>query len=109
MCRITGNALVMPSPPRMVRASRAIASASRTLFSLPTLICVGVSRPASLSRPRCSASSIPFSYSTSMFASFSWMSWVAPIGRPNTSRVVARPIETSRQSRAAPIAPQTMP
>ena len=38
------------------------------------------------------------------------MSWFAPIGLPNTSRVdVERSSAASRHERAAPIAPQTMP
>ena len=74
-----------------------------------TLICAAVSAPRSLSRPRCSASRIPFSTSTNMSASFAWMSWFAPIGFPKTSRVTERSSAASRHDLAAPIAPQTIP
>src|SRR5690606_27455450 len=50
--RITGYSRVMPLAPRMVRHSRAMAMASRTLLSLPVLICSGVISWRSLMRPR---------------------------------------------------------
>ena len=47
--------------------------------------------------------------STSMFASFCWVSWNPPIGRPNCSRVFEYSSADSKHARAAPIAPHTMP
>src|SRR5215217_8047401 len=89
----------MPAAPRMVRHSRAMAIASRTLLSLPILTCVAVIRPASLSRPRCSASSIALPSSTVMSASLAWVSWKEPSGRPKMSRSAAYRRAASRQSR----------
>ena len=44
-----------------------------------------------------------------MSASLAWVSWKPAIGRPNCSRSQAYAIAVSRQSRAAPSAPQAMP
>ena len=47
--------------------------------------------------------------STSIQASFSWVSWKPAIGPPNCSRVRAYSSAVSRQARAAPVTPQKMP
>ena len=44
-----------------------------------------------------------------MFASFCWVSCIAPIGLPNARRVLLYSSADSKQARAAPIAPQPMP
>ena len=87
MCRMTGYSRLMPFAPRMLRASRAMRSASRALLSFPIEIWVGVIRPASLSRPSCRASSCALVISVSMPTSFSWVSWNPPMGRSNWIRV----------------------
>ena len=109
MWRITGYSSVIPLAPRIVRASRAISSASRTLLSLPMLTCCGASRPSSFIRPRCSASSVPLLSSTIMSTSLRWVSWNPPIGLPHWTRVFAYSSADSKHARAAPIEPHTMP
>src|SRR5665213_652497 len=74
---------------RIVRASRQIASASRTLLSLPNETCEECALPASFNRPTWSATSKPLLISSIMLTSFSWVSWNAPIGLPNCTRVFA--------------------
>ena len=49
-CRMTGYSSVMPLAAKIVRHSRAIAIASRTLFSLPRLTC-SVRRPDRVLQP----------------------------------------------------------
>src|ERR1700733_512666 len=83
--------------------------AVRTLAIFPMLTCVGVTWPASLSLPRCSASNWALDRSVSIQASFDWVSWNAPIGLPNCSRGRAYPAADSKQALAAPVAPQVMP
>ena len=48
--------------------------------------CAGRIVPRSLSRPRCQARSCALVISVSMSASLAWVSWKAPIGRPNWIR-----------------------
>ncbi len=60
-------------------------------------------------RPRWWASRIPLCSSTAMSASLAWVSWNPPMGRPNCSRVFAYSTAASKQDRAAPMAPQTIP
>ena len=85
-------------------------SPARTLLSLPTLTCSGVSVPASLRSARWCASSDPVPIRTAISASFCWVSWNPAMGRPNCCRGRRRsPGPTRSTPRAAPIAPQTMP
>src|SRR5215467_4668212 len=83
--------------------------AVRTLLILPRLTCCGVIFPASLSRPRCSASSWARCRSASIQASLDWVSWKPPIFCPNCSRVRAYSAAASRQVLAAPVTPQAIP
>ena len=84
-----GYSVVMPLAPRIVRASRATASASRTLLSLPTLTWRGSSSPESLSCPSRHATSCAFWSSSIMSTSLRWVSWKPAIGRPYCTRVLA--------------------
>ena len=47
--------------------------------------------------------------SASIQASLDWVSWKPPIGLPNCSRVRAYSTAASRQARAAPVTPHTIP
>ncbi len=89
MWRITGYSSVMPLAPRIVRASRQIASDSRTLLSFPNDTCAECALPASFRRPTCSATSSPLLISSIMLTSFSCVSWNAAIGLSNCTRVFA--------------------
>ena len=73
------------------------------------LTCSGSSRPASFIRPRCSASSVARLTSSAMSASFCCWIWVAAIGRPNAIRSLLYSSAASKQARAAPAAPHTIP
>src|SRR5690348_17467545 len=83
--------------------------AVRTLAIFARLTCSGVSGPASLSRPRCRASSCALVRSASIQASLPWVSWKPPIGLPNCSRVRAYSTAVSRQDLADPSTPQAIP
>src|ERR1700691_6132439 len=56
-CLIGGYSSVTPLAPRIVRACLAMSMADLTFVILAMLTCTGLSEPASLSLPRCSASS----------------------------------------------------
>src|SRR6185369_16523309 len=86
-----------------------MSSADRTLVILATLTCTGLTEPASLSRPRCSASSCERYRSAAIQLSLAWVSWKDAMGLPNCSRVLAYSIALSRQVRAAPVTPHAMP
>lgn len=109
MCRITGYSKEIPLAPRIVRALRAISSALLTLLILPRLTCSGRRVPASLRRPRCSASRVPVVSSIDICASLAWVSWKPLIGRLDWTRAPAYSRAVPKQLRAAPIAPQTIP
>src|SRR5205814_1820179 len=86
-----------------------MSSADRTLVILATLTCTGLTEPASLSRPRCNASSWDRYRSAAIQLSLAWVSWKDAMGLPNCSRVLAYSIALSRQARAAPVTPHAMP
>src|SRR5215471_3412767 len=106
---MTGYSRVTPLAAITVRAVRAMSMAVRALAIFPTLTCTGVSVPAALSWPRCRARSCAWYSDTAIHASLDWVSWNPPIGLPNCVRVVAYDTADSRQARAAPVTPQTMP
>src|SRR6185437_8255683 len=107
-CRIGGYSSVTPLAPSTVRACLAMSSADRTLVILATLTCTGLTEPASLSRPRCSASSCERYRSAAIQLSLAWVSWKDAMGLPNCSRRLAYSIALSRQVRAAPVTPHAM-
>ena len=109
MWRMMLNSSAMPLPPSMPRASRAMFSASRTLFIFPTEICSGRTTPCSFSRPRWSASSCAFEISQTMPANLRCDSWNAASGLPNCSRCSWYSSADSKHARAEPMTPQTMP
>ena len=100
----------MPLAPRIVRASRAICSASRTLFSLPRLTCSGRSRPSSFIRPRCSASSEPL-FELDQHVRELALRELEPADRPAELLARLRVLERGLGSTHAPrpSTPQTMP
>ena len=79
----------MPLAPSNLRASRAMSVAIETLFRFASDTCCGVKVPASFIRPRCNATSCPFTISVSMSASRTCWIWNPPMGRPNITRVFA--------------------
>ena len=109
MCRETGYSSVIPFAPRMVRALRAMSRAARTLARLAIDTWTGCNRPSSLSVPSRCASRRPWTIAVAMFASFCWVSCIAPIGLPKARRVWLYSSADSKQARAAPMVPQAMP
>ena len=78
---------LMPLPPWMSRASRAMARALPQLLRFIRLMASGTQAPWSMSRPRARAPSNPRAISVCMSASFFWTSWRAARGLPNTLRL----------------------
>ena len=86
MCRMIGYSLVMPMPPWICRASRAMVKAMLTLFLFAIETWAGVIFPEFASVPKRQAKSCAFVISVIISANFFWVSWNCPIGLPNWIR-----------------------
>mmetsp|Transcript_31908 Transcript_31908/g.92696 ORF Transcript_31908/g.92696 Transcript_31908/m.92696 type:complete len:264 (-) Transcript_31908:397-1188(-) len=100
---------LMPLPPSMSLAVRAMSRALPQEFRFTREIISGACWPWSMSRPTWRLPWRPREISVAMSANFFWMSWFDARGAPNCCRSRVYWVAVSRQNLAAPMAPQEMP
>ena len=103
------NSSLMPLPPSMSRAVRAISSDLPQLLRFMIEVISTAAVPSSFMRPSRRQPCRPSVISVCMSASFFCTSWLAASGLPNCLRSIVYCRAVCQQASAAPSAPQAMP